>query len=462
MGPFSAVSFRDPDGCLYVNGDSVLRRMNPQPAQAVLEFLSTAAAADLVRTGRLISSRRLSETETPHPPGNDEWLQHERVWFPSFPYEWPAEMLRGAGLLTLEIAEASLPAGFELKDATPFNILYRGSLPVFIDLLSVQRFDGRSSTWHAYSQFVQTFLLPLLAERITGLPMRSVFSANRDGLTPADVRNLPGLWRSRAGWALVLLPALLERRDANPTPAARGEQEMEVAQFVRRRLYRGLRRHLHSLSPREPLPDDVSLYAKDYGQRVPQDAELKMRMIESWLDRVKPRRVLDIGANTGQYSFVAARLGASVVAIDKSPGAIGLLWRRAFAECADLLPLVVDIGRPTAAVGWCNCEHESFLDRASGQFDAVLLLALIHHLMINERAPLESLFDLLATLTRDTLMAEFVSREDENFIRICRGRDRLFQDWTQERFENAAIRRFRIEAREPLPGGTRCLYLLRK
>ena len=53
--------------------------------------------------------------------------EHERIPFPSFPYEWPPEMLEAAGSLTLDLAEAALEEGFGLKDATPYNVLFRGA-----------------------------------------------------------------------------------------------------------------------------------------------------------------------------------------------------------------------------------------------------------------------------------------------------------------------------------------------
>jgi hypothetical protein len=62
---------------------------------------------------------------------------------------------------------------------------------------------------------------------------------------------------------------------------------------------------------------------------------------------------------------MAARTGAAVVAIDTDPVVVGSIWRRAHAENRDVLPLVVDLTRPTPAMGWRNQECTSFLDRAT-------------------------------------------------------------------------------------------------
>src|SRR5690349_129632 len=88
-------------------------------------------------------------------------LEHERIPFPSYPYEWAAPMLHAAGRLTLDLAASLAKEGMGLKDATPYNILFRGPQPVFVDLLSIERRDPRDAIWLPYAQFVRMFLSPL-------------------------------------------------------------------------------------------------------------------------------------------------------------------------------------------------------------------------------------------------------------------------------------------------------------
>jgi hypothetical protein len=120
---------------------------------------------------------------------------------------------------------------------------------------------------------------------------------------------------------------------------------------------------------------------------------------------------------------------------------------------------VIDISRPPGACGWENRECASFLDRARQKFDCVLMLALIHHLLVNERVPLDRIFDLLADLTTWLAVVEYVDPADSQFQRIARGRDALHRDLTREAFEAAARRRFNVlEKREVTP--TRSIYIL--
>jgi SAM-dependent methyltransferase len=179
------------------------------------------------------------------------------------------------------------------------------------------------------------------------------------------------------------------------------------------------------------------------------------------------RRVLDVGANTGHFSAMAARAGASVVSLDSDAGVAGQIWRRAGAENLDILPLVVNLAQPTPASGWRNRECPSFLERATsasgnGKFDLVMMLAVIHHMLATERVPLPEIIDLAADLTNDFALIEFVDCEDPMFHRLSRGRDALYAHLHADLFEQCAAGPFDVVRKREISGTKRTLYLLRK
>src|SRR5438045_8941211 len=100
----------------------------------------------------------------------------------------------------------------------------------------------------------------------------------------------------------------------------------------------------------------------------------KQRFVQEAVAEFPCRSVLDVGCNTGHFSAIAARAGASVVAIDYDPVVAGDVWRNARKERLDILPLAVNLTRPTPGLGWLNQECPSFLDRARGASAAVLRL----------------------------------------------------------------------------------------
>jgi hypothetical protein len=151
-----------------------------------------------------------------------------------------------------------------------------------------------------------------------------------------------------------------------------------------------------------------------------------------------------------------------VVAIDYDPVVLGPLWRQARHEKLDILPLVVNLTHPTPGTGWRNRECPSFLDRARGHFDAVLMLAVIHHVLVTDRVPLADILELAAELTKDILIVEFIDPSDSMFQRLTRGREELHKGLNNQYFEDLCSERFSIVRTQHIESSSRWLYLLRK
>jgi ribosomal protein L11 methylase PrmA len=188
----------------------------------------------------------------------------------------------------------------------------------------------------------------------------------------------------------------------------------------------------------------------------------KAQFVAEALAEFKPATVLDIGCNTGHFSMAAAKSGASVVAIDADVKVVGRLWKDAASDKVDILPLTVNIAQPSPAIGWRNRETPSFLSRAKDGFEAVLMLAVIHHLLVTDRIPLEETLALVADLTRSIAVVEFVSASDPMFRDIASANQGLYQDVTNEVFRAACLKRFDIVRTSQLSSGHRWMYLLHR
>ena len=76
-----------------------------------------------------------------------------------------------------------------LKDATPYNVQWRGSQPVFVDVGSFER-AREGEAWAGYRQFCMLFLYPLMLEAYRGLPFQPWLRGSINGIQPADFRAL--------------------------------------------------------------------------------------------------------------------------------------------------------------------------------------------------------------------------------------------------------------------------------
>jgi SAM-dependent methyltransferase len=449
-------TFRDPAGSLSIQGDRVLRTVQPRYARESLRFLRSDLARRWTEQGHLVQSHVLSAEET-----KPLLLEHPRVFFPSYPWEWTPGQWMAAAELTLDLCKQSFHEGWILKDATPLNILFDGPQPVFVDVLSIQRREPTSPLWLAYGQFARTFLLPLAAWKHLGWPLAATLN-RRDGYEPRDL--YPWL-SSGERWtaplrSLVTLPGLLEKKrgSGGRTPSLR--QQPEVASAVLERNLRKAGKTLRALAATQQVSkwSDYTSAADHYSAA---EKDEKQAFVAAVLHSLRPQTVLDIGANTGEYSRIAAKEGARVVAWDTDVASTDLNWQRAKNEGLSILPLVADVARPTPAAGWRNAESLSLLERARNRFDCVLMLGVLHHLLLADQIPMAEIARLLTSLTRRSAIVEWVPQTDIRFIDLCRGRDELYQSLNEDLFLQEFGRHFSIAQRKPLSNG-RVLFLLEK
>ena len=476
--PVLTKSFRDPSGRLVVVKGRVLRIITTEGKPILDRFLSSAAAQNLVSGQRIVGTKVLGEAECRSLLETAELkacsddidvamvVEHARLPFPSFPQEWSPELLNSAAQLTLELAERLLEDGLGLKDATPYNVLFQGPEPVFVDILSFESRRPGDAIWLPYAQFLRTFIIPLLLNKHFGLSPHQFFLTHRDGLSPEDLyefcspirRLLPPFL------TLISIPKWLggtSQAKSTEFYTRKPDIDPERARFTLQLLFRGLRRTLGRAAPPDQQRSAWTGYMAEMTHYTKDQFEGKQAFVDKALREFRPESVLDVGCNTGFFSCLAAKNGARVVAIDSDPAVVDRVYRTVRKEKLDVLPLVVDLTRPTPAVGWRNSECSSFLDRACGSFDAVLMLAVIHHMLVTERVPLQDIIDLAADLTRDLVIIEFVGPEDQMFRRLTRGREELFTGVTRDVFEATASRRFETIRSEQLEAH-RCIYLLKK
>ena len=448
-------TFRDPAGELRLIGGSALRRIRPFAVEEVQAFLGSQLRNTLEQSGDLIPSRIAEPGSHPNIASGEFWLEHPRLDPISYPWEWTTAQWRAAAELTLRVARQAIDAGWILKDATPLNIVFSGARPILVDVLSFERRDPHSTVWLAYGQFVRTFLLPLLAARYLNWPLRATLF-ERDGYEPRQIYDALPRWRRLSPdlFDVVTLAALLERRGtgrANSKTSDSTKDPSLATYLLQKRIARLDKQVRHAAGQRSH--SQWSRYEQSASHYQPADVEEKRKFVLRALAHCHPERVLDIGANTGTYSILASDAGAQVVSLDSDSVAIEELWRTAAEQDKPITVLVTNIARPTPAAGWRNREHFSLLDRLTGGFDLVLMLALIHHLILREQLPLAQIASLCASLTRRWLLLEWVPPSDPMFQEWLRGRDDLYGHLSENDLTLAFAPHFSVIDRAELGNG---------
>lgn len=421
-------TFRDPAGQLRLTSRCALRQIHPSAVEQTQAFLASPLRASLEKSGDLIPTQIASSQAHSFISPGELWLEHMRIDPITYPWEWSTAQWRAAAELTLRIAGQAIPAGWALKDATPLNILFAGPRPILVDVLSFERRDPHSSVWLAYGQFVRTFLLPLAAAKYLSWPLHATFFA-RDGYEPGQIQKALPFWQRLNPnlFDIVTLAAHFDRPSAKSSASKKppSTSDPDLATHILQKRVARLGKQLRHLAA-SPSRSQWSQYEQSASHYSAADIEHKQQFVRNALARSGPARVLDIGANTGTYSLMAADAGAQVVAIDADAAAAETLWQAAARQDKQITALVANIARPTPAAGWRNREHLSLLDRLSGRFDMVLMLAIIHHLILREQLPLPHIAELCASLTRRWLLLEWVPPSDPMFQEWLRGRDDLY------------------------------------
>ncbi len=446
-------SFRDPSGFVYTRDGTIYRQVNTCFKQNFEAFLASGLYDELVREGLLVPHEQVG-LELAATSDAYTVIQPQHVDFISYPYEWSFGQLQDAASLTLEIQERALARGFTLRDSSAYNIQFLDGRPVLIDTLSLEpRQEGKA--WDAYKQFCEQFLLPLTLMSVRDVRCNAFLRTYLDGV-PLDLgsRLLPRrTWVSPNSLFHIHLHAWAQGRYAGSavSSAAKGRTMSQRALLS---LVKSLGTAVRGLSWR-PAGTEWAEYTTDnnYSQTA---AQSKRNTVVEYLRSSGARTVWDLGANTGEYSRAAREVASLVVSFDVDPAAVERNYRRVRSEGeTGILPLLLDLANPSPAQGWAGRERLSLEDR--GPADAVLALALIHHLAIGLNLPLDRIAGYLARLSR-ALIIEFVPKSDAQVARLLLSRPDIFPSYTKEEFEKAFARYFTINATSRVEQSERWLY----
>jgi hypothetical protein len=451
-------SFRDRTATVFYQQGEVFRGLTERALGHWEALSATDFYRRFVSSGGLVDTERVSPVSV-HPSVGDRWravLKHERVPFVSYPYEWPFGMLKDAALLHVDLLLAALDEGMTLKDASPYNIQWKGTVPVFVDVASFERRQS-GEPWVGYRQFCELFLYPLLLLAYRDVPYHPWLRGSLEGIdaatcwrlmSPRDVLHggvLTHVYlqaRAQAAWRTTTRDVRADLRAAGFSTAVIKHNAARLGTLIA-----GLNW--------TPKPSTWSEYGT-CTHYAPDDDLRKSDFVRACVRSRDWGLVWDLGANTGKFSRIAAERARCVVAIDADHQAVNRLYQQLKAEGSrTILPLVGNVADPSPGLGWRNRERKPWVDR--GRPDLVLCLALLHHLALTANIPVPELLEWLAGLGAD-LIVEFVSREDPMVAALLRNKDDLYTDYTLPAFERELARRFVVHERMPLASGTRLLY----
>lgn len=455
-------SFRDREGRVFYRQGKVYRALSETAAAAWKAVSESRYFPREMAAGRIVETHAADLPAEDLKALSDHWvmaLEHERIPFISYPYEWSFGMLQGAALLQLDLLLAALEEDHVLKDATPYNVQWRGAAPVFIDTASFEPWR-QGDPWVGYLQFCQLFLYPLLLNAHKDVAFHAWLRGSIDGIAPEDCNSLFSLRdRLRSGVLTdVYLQAKLKERTAKDDQKVRSE--IQRAGFRKEMIVNNVKR-LRGIVAGLRWKRASSTWAA-YAETNSYDSEnrqLKEAFVAQTAGERRRQLVWDLGCNTGQFSRIAAEHADWVVAFDADHLAIEHLYRSLAKDGPkNILPLVSNLADPSPALGWRHGERMALGERPRPEL--ILCLALIHHVVISANIPLDEFVAWLGDMGSD-LVIEFVTKDDAMVARLLRNKPDIYHDYEVDYFEAAMARHFEVEECTVYHGETRRLYRAR-
>jgi hypothetical protein len=427
VAPGSSASFRDPENAaVHVDG-RWFRIAAPASATALRKLRALPLYDELTSEGLLVAFDEASDAEPARAafraqsgrevPEDAAVFAVEPVELVTYPWEWPNSLLQAAALLTLDLRTRLLAHDLDLKDASAFNVQFRGMRPVFIDLGSIEEWRPNPS-WNASRQFIEHFVNPLAVgsgERVTAADAWQL--SRHRGLRSEAARQLLPKGRRRS-LSLALLQATTRPVEGKAPSESRfgdqARQNRDLARNATLSLTRRLEKQVRRLTSGEHRTTWVDYGARGHYGR--DDLTRKSDLATAFVTAEPGRAglVLDVGGNDG---FTATHLvrhaDARVVVMDADAGALDVLQAGASTvpELADrITPLLGDITNLTPASGLLGREFAAFTARVRPT--AVICQAVLHHVVITQGTPMPFAVDALAAFGAP-VQIEFATEEDE-------------------------------------------------
>jgi hypothetical protein len=448
-------SFRDPSGFLFRQDGVIYRQVNLVYKDDYDHLMSSGLYQALVHDHLLVPHQEVN-IESPVPELACRIIKPEQIPFISYPYEWCFSQLKDAALTTLKIQKRAFDFGMSLRDSSAYNIQFKNGKPVFIDTLSFGKYR-EGQPWVAYRQFCQHFLAPLALMSYKDIRLSRLLSIHIDGL-PLDLVSSLLPWRTRLRFSLLSHIHLHARSQKHFADRPVNVRERRMGRYAFIGIINSLESAVKKLSWR-PRGTEWADYYRDTNYS-PQAFEHKKAIVAGFLDRVKPASVWDLGGNVGIFSRLAGDRGIPTISFDVDPAAV----ERNYLDCiaageTNILPLAIDLTNPSAGIGWENKERMSLRER--GPADAVLALALVHHLAVSNNVPLSRIAGFLSDICH-WLIIEFVPKTDSQVQRLLATREDIFPDYTRPAFEQEFGRYFTIEDSADIRESQRTLYLMHR
>ena len=186
----NSASFRDPAGQIYEYNNRIIRIVKKFGKERYELIKEKNIIEESINKNFLINTKDVTEEFKNLKNKNDcYFLEHDKLEYISYPYEWNFYQLKAAALHHLDFQIFLINKDVVLIDSSAYNIQFINHKPIFIDVLSLENYK-EGEYWLGHSQFLQQFLNPLLLRSIKGIQFNEWYKGNLDGIKTTDLNDI--------------------------------------------------------------------------------------------------------------------------------------------------------------------------------------------------------------------------------------------------------------------------------
>jgi SAM-dependent methyltransferase len=415
----------------------------------------------------LNQAERANLEEVSRPNTDDVYclLKPSQIEFQSYPFEWSYTQWRKAIIAYLSINQIALNYGMILKDATPYNFYLEGGKAILLDTSSFSFFNG-GEPWIAYRQFCAEFLSPLALMHYNGQKWSRITKTHLRGLPLNFIsKQLPlKSWFNTAA----LLHIHLHSKYAN-AEGATAESKLKLNQEVKKegfsieKLQSLMSMLLHTVTKWKKPYQYEKHWSEYYEQDIVSEKYLvhKEEIVKKWLEQIQPLSVVDLGANTGRFSFLAAPYTKRVIGLESDDICVDIMERQIKKhKLTHVNVLMQELAETSPNLGVIEKEVPSIFTRAKSEM--VMALAVEHHLHITNLISLSQIAEMFSLFSSKFLITEFIPANDSKVQLLIKNRNKDLSGYTINTYKTALEKYFKIIEETKLADSGRTLILLQK
>lgn len=377
-----------------------------------------------------------------------------------YPYEWPKAAFFDALKFHIYVCQNVLLLGWYVKDFLMSNILFDKTKPVFIDLGSFQALRNINNVkknlfYIFHSMMFPYALLPALAFTMGKNELARTWLSTRFCNTRSKPPSLQELLNKQKG---------IKPKIYNILHLC---FQKGIKQFPINFTFFTLSKILSKLD----FKSKPSAYCSYYDKKENRISKKDVAVI-TCLKRIRPDSVIDLGANTGKYSLVAANTAKVVYAIEEDESCADVIFQNAKKTKARIVTIVKkfeNFDKPVFANGSLyGLKVNPFLffpltERI--QSELVLCLGLIHHLCLGRGMSFQKINKTLSKICQKFILIEFVNYNDiliQNEISFFPAYHKKIKIYSLNNFLKSFKPAFKLIKTFPSDSPTRTLFLFKK